>query len=47
MTNDAFSYPLTAFRGLTTAPMNRQIVTVPGVLTELTKGKLPTGQDGA
>ena len=45
MTNDTFGYPITAYRGLTTAPMNRQVVTDPGVLTELTKGKLPTGQE--
>ena len=45
MTNDTFGYPITAYRGLTTAPMNRQVVTVPGVLTELTKGRLPTEQE--
>lgn len=41
ITNDMYGYALNAFRGATTAPMNRIIVTEPGVMTELTKGKLP------
>lgn len=39
--NDTYSYPITAYRGVTTAPMNRAVVTEPGVLTEITGGKLP------
>lgn len=41
MTNETFGYPITAFRGATTAPMNHVVMTEPGALTELTKGKLP------
>ena len=39
--NDSYGYPITAFRGVTTAPMNRAVVTEPGVLAEITGGKLP------
>lgn len=39
--NDTYGYPITAYRGVTTAPMNRAVVTEPGVLTEITGGKLP------
>lgn len=39
--NDQFGYPLTAFRGATTAPMNHIPVTETGVLTEFTRGALP------
>lgn len=39
--NDAYGYPITACRGVCTAPMNRMVVTEPGVLEAFTKGKLP------
>ncbi len=42
ISNDTYGYPITAFRGATTAAMNRKVVTEPGVITELTKGKLPS-----
>ena len=41
MVNDMYGYPITAFRGASSAPMNRKIITVPGVITEFTRGKLP------
>ncbi len=41
ISNDTFGYGMTAFRSATTAPMNRIVVTEPGVITELTRGKLP------
>ncbi len=41
ISNDTFGYPMTAFRGANTAPMNKIIVTEPGVIGELTGGKLP------
>ncbi|MCD8073890.1 MAG: ferredoxin family protein [Lachnospiraceae bacterium] len=41
MSNDTYGYPITAFRGATSSSMNRMIVTEPGVIRELTKGKLP------
>ncbi len=39
--NDWFSYPITALRPATTAPMNHQVITDKGVITEFTRGKLP------
>ena len=42
MTNDMYGYPITAFRGVTTAAMNRKIITMPGVVENFTKGALPT-----
>lgn len=42
MTNDMYGYPITAFRGVTTAAMNREIITMPGVVENFTKGALPT-----
>lgn len=41
ISNETYSYPITAYRGVTTAPMNRAVVTAPGVITEITKGCLP------
>ena len=41
ISNDTYGYPITACRGATTAPMNRMVVTAPGVITEFTKGNLP------
>lgn len=41
ISNDTYSYPITACRGVTTAPANRMIVTEPGVITQFTRGKLP------
>lgn len=41
ISNDTFGYPITAYRGATTAPMNRVVVTQNGVITEFTKGQLP------
>ena len=42
ISNDQFSFPITAYRGSSSAPMNRVVVTVPGTVTEYTKGSLPT-----
>lgn len=42
MTNDMYGYPITAFRGVTTAAMNRKIITMPGVVENFTKGVLTT-----
>ncbi len=39
--NDCYGYPITAYRGVSTAPMNRIVITEPGVVTGFTKGKLP------
>jgi hypothetical protein len=41
MVNDQFGYPITAYRSVTTAPMNRVVVTETGVLTEFSGGALP------
>ena len=41
MTNEAFGYPLTAARALSTAPRNHFVVTDPGALYEFSKGHLP------
>lgn len=41
ISNDAYSYPITALRCATTADMNYKVVTQPGMLTQVTKGKLP------
>jgi MinD superfamily P-loop ATPase len=41
MVNDQFGYPITAYRSVTTAPMNRVVITDRGVLSEFTKGGLP------
>ena len=38
---DQFSFPITAYRGLSTAPMNQVVVTAPGAVREFTKGSLP------
>lgn len=40
ISNDVFGYPIIACRGVSTAPMNRQIVTERGVITEFTRGNL-------
>ena len=41
ISNDLYSFPITAFRGATSAPMNRVLITEPGVIGEFTKGNLP------
>lgn len=41
ISNDLFSFPITAFRGATSAPMNRVLITESGVIGDFTKGKLP------
>jgi len=41
ISNDLYAYPITAFRGVSTAPMNRVIITEPGVIGSFTKGNLP------
>ncbi|MCD8085549.1 MAG: ferredoxin family protein [Clostridiales bacterium] len=41
ISNDMYAYAITAFRGAGTAAMNRVVVTEPGVLTEVTRGRLP------
>lgn len=41
ISNDQFGYPITAYRGVTTAAMNRIVITEPGMITEFTKGSLP------
>jgi NAD-dependent dihydropyrimidine dehydrogenase PreA subunit len=38
--NETFGYPITAYRGVTTAPMNHMVMTDEGVLDYLTKGAL-------
>ena len=40
ITADTFGYTMTAYRGATTAPMNHCVLTEPGVLDAMTKGKL-------
>lgn len=42
ISNDQFSFPITAYRGASSASMNKVVVTVPGAVTEFTKGSLPT-----
>ena len=39
--NEAFGYPLTAARALSTAPMNHVVITDRGKINEISKGKLP------
>ena len=41
ISNDLYAFPITAFRGISTAPMNRVIITEPGVIGSFTKGNLP------
>jgi len=41
ISNDMYAFPITAFRGASNAPMNRVLITEPGVIGEFTKGKLP------
>ena len=41
ISNDLYAFPITAFRGASSAPMNRVLITEPGVIGEFTKGKLP------
>lgn len=41
ISNDCYSYPITAYRALSTAPMNKTVVTDEGVLSEFTKNALP------
>ena len=40
ISNDMYAYPITAYRGLSAAPMNRVIITEPGVIADFTKGSL-------
>lgn len=40
MSADTFGYIMTAYRCTTTAPVNHYAITNPGVLHEITKGKL-------
>lgn len=39
--NDMYGYPIVSYRNVSTAQMNRMIITEPGVITEFTKGNLP------
>ena len=41
ISNDTYGYPITAYRGVTTAPMNHAVMTQPGVIAAITKGALP------
>ena len=41
ISNDLYAFPITAFRGASSAPMNRVLITEPGVIGGFTKGKLP------
>ena len=41
ISNDLYSFPITAFRGASSAPLNRVLITEPGVIGEFTKGNLP------
>lgn len=41
ISNDLYAFPITAFRGASSASMNRVLITEPGVIGEFTKGKLP------
>ena len=41
ISNDLYAFPITAFRGAASAPMNRVLITEPGVIGEFTRGKLP------
>lgn len=41
ISNDQFSFPITAYRGASSAPMNRFVVTDPGNVAAFTKGRLP------
>ena len=41
ISNDLYAFPITAFRGASSAPMNRVLITEPGVIGEFKKGKLP------
>lgn len=41
ISNDLYAFPITAFRGASSAPMNRVLITEPGVIGDFTKGKLP------
>lgn len=41
ISNDQFGFPITAYCGATTAPMNRVIFTDVGVISEFSKGNLP------
>lgn len=40
LTNETYGYPLTAFRGTTTAPVSSYLLTQPGILRDITKGNL-------
>lgn len=41
ISNDQYGYPITAYRGVMTAPANRIDVTQCGTITEFTRGELP------
>lgn len=42
ISNETFGYAMTAYRCNTTTPKNQFLITQPGVLHEITKGKLTT-----
>lgn len=41
LSNETYGYPMTAYRGTTTAPVHSYLLTQPGILHEITGGKLP------
>ena len=40
ITNDAFAFPIMPIRGVSKAPMNRTVITEPGVIKSFTGGAL-------
>ena len=46
ISNEAYAYPLTAYRGVTTAAENHVVMTEPGALSEFTGGALPGNGKG-
>lgn len=40
ISNESFGFPVTAYRVPTTAPVNHLVVSDPGVVHEITKGKM-------
>ena len=40
ISNDTYGFPITAYRSASSAPMNRTVITEPGVIADFTKGKL-------
>lgn len=41
ISNETFGYPITSVRSLTPAPLNHVVVTQPGMIGEITGGKMP------